>query len=66
MLFAIRLLYKISVTMRFIFKNYSSFVNLLLHLTLCGDGGYICKSCQSKIKKNKVPYNAVPNNLLVE
>ena len=26
-----------------------------MHTMLCGDSVYICKSCHSKIKKNKVP-----------
>ena len=51
-------LYERSVT-RFIFKNYSWFVNSFLHLILCGDNVFICKSCHSKIKKKKVPCQAV-------
>ena len=35
----------------FIFSKWSSFVNSLLHLVLCGDG-----VCIRKIKKNKVPW----------
>ena len=46
---------KRSVSRQFIFKNSSSFINSELHLTLCGDGVYICKSCHSKIEKSKVP-----------
>ena len=45
----------------FIFNNYSSFVNLLLHMILSGDSVYICK-----IKKNKVPYHTIADKLLVE
>ena len=45
----------------FIPNNYSAFVNSSLHLTLCGDGVYICK-----FKKNKVSCHAVSDKLLVE
>ena len=45
----------------FIFSNCSSFKNSLLHLVLCRGGFYICK-----IKKNKVPCNAVANKLLIK
>ena len=45
----------------FIFNNCSSFKSSLLHLVLCRGGLYICK-----IKKNKVPCNAVANKLLIK
>ena len=32
----------------------------------CCDGVYICKSCHSKVKKNKVSCHAVPDKLLDE
>ena len=65
-LFAIRCLYKRSFTKRFIFNDDSSFVNSLLLLILCSDGVYVCKSCHSKIKKNKAPCHTVADKLLVE
>ena len=52
---------KISNILPFIFNNYSSFVNPLLLLILCGDGVYICK-----IKKNIISCHAVTDKLLVE
>ena len=45
----------------FIFNNRSLFVNSSLNLILCGHGVCICK-----IKKNKVPYHAVADNLLAK
>ena len=54
---------------RFIFNNYRPFVNSLLATPcqiLFGDGVYICKRCQSEVKKNKVPCHAVAYKLLGE
>ena len=49
---------------RFIFNNYSSFVNSLLSFVRPGDGVYIRKNCHSKVKKNKAPFHAVVDKLL--
>ena len=45
----------------YIFNNYSSFVNPLLHLILCEDSVHICK-----IKKNLVSCHTVADKLLVD
>ena len=47
-------LWTTSYILGFIFNNYSSFVNPLLHLILCCDGVYICK-----IKKIRVSSHTV-------
>ena len=61
-----RCLYKRSV-IRFDFNNYSSVVNQLVQLVGSYDHGvYICKTCHSKVKKNKVRCQAVSNKLSVE
>ena len=61
-----RCLYKRSVS-RFDFSNYSSVVNQLVQLLGSYDHGvYLCKTCHSKVKKNKVPCQAVSNKLSVE
>ena len=61
-----RCLYKRSV-IRFDFSNYSSVVNQLVQLVGSYDHGvYLCKTCHSKVKKNKVPCLAVSNKLSVE
>ena len=52
---------------RFVFNNYSSVINQLVELVRSyGHGAYICKTCDSKVKKNKVPCQAVSNKLSVE
>ena len=53
---------------RFIFNNFSLFVNSLLHLvrSYVVIGTYICKSYHTKVKKNKVLCHVVAKKLLGE
>ena len=52
---------------RFDFNNYSSIVNQLVQLVGSYDHGvYKCKTCHSKVKKNKVRCQAVSNKLSLE
>ena len=61
-----RCLYKRSV-IRFDFNSYSSVVNRLVQLVGSYDHGvYVCKTCQSKVTKNKLPCQAVSNKLSVK